>query len=175
MEIVYTITESEQLVLMLEYLKSNPRDYVLFNIGVGLGIKMNDLANQQVSFYRQACADGFIKIRHKGATKYKNDIYLYLSDELNKLISDYIKDRADSDWMFPSRKGGTPITRQHINRLLKKAANEAGIHDSVGYPSMRKTFGYWYYMRTRDLKMLMQIFNHTSEDVTLKYIGLSDS
>lgn len=39
--------------------------------------------------------------------------------------------------------------------------------------SFRKSFGYFYYQQTKDIAKLMQIFNHSSQEVTKRYIGLS--
>ena len=37
---------------------------------------------------------------------------------------------------------------------------------------MRKTFGYHYYKKTKDVAMLMDLFNHSSPAITLRYIGI---
>ncbi|MFL0366188.1 site-specific integrase, partial [Pseudobacillus sp. 179-B 2D1 NHS] len=39
---------------------------------------------------------------------------------------------------------------------------------------MRKTFGYHFYQRTKDVAMLQQIFGHSSPSITLRYIGIND-
>ena len=44
--------------------------------------------------------------------------------------------------------------------------------DDVGTHTMRKTFGYQYYKRTNDIATLMQLFNHSSQYITLRYIGM---
>lgn len=38
---------------------------------------------------------------------------------------------------------------------------------------MRKTFGYHYYKKTKDVALLMDLFNHSSQSVTLRYIGIN--
>lgn len=45
--------------------------------------------------------------------------------------------------------------------------------ESIGTHSMRKTFGYHYYKGTKDVATLQKIFNHSSEAITLKYIGIT--
>ena len=37
---------------------------------------------------------------------------------------------------------------------------------------MRKTFGYHYYRKTKDVATLMKMFNHSDPSITLKYIGI---
>ena len=37
---------------------------------------------------------------------------------------------------------------------------------------MRKTFGYWFYQRTKDIATLQKMLNHSSQRETMIYIGL---
>ena len=37
---------------------------------------------------------------------------------------------------------------------------------------MRKTFGYHHYQKFKDVAMLQKIFNHSSPQITLRYIGI---
>ena len=37
---------------------------------------------------------------------------------------------------------------------------------------MRKTFGYHQYKKSKDVAMLMELFNHASPAITLRYIGI---
>ncbi|MCQ9844315.1 site-specific integrase, partial [Staphylococcus aureus] len=43
----------------------------------------------------------------------------------------------------------------------------------IGTHSMRKTFGYHYYKQTKDVALLMAVFNHSSQYITLRYIGIN--
>lgn len=43
---------------------------------------------------------------------------------------------------------------------------------SIGTHSMRKTFGYHHYQQFRDIALLQKIFNHSSQLITLRYIGI---
>ena len=43
---------------------------------------------------------------------------------------------------------------------------------NFGTHSLRKTFGYHYYKNTKDIATLMQVFNHGSQNITLRYIGI---
>lgn len=37
---------------------------------------------------------------------------------------------------------------------------------------MLKTFGYHHYKQFKDIAMLQMIFNHSSPNITLRYIGI---
>ncbi len=44
--------------------------------------------------------------------------------------------------------------------------------DRIGTHTLRKTFGYHYYRKTKDISTLMEFFNHSCKNVTRKYIGI---
>lgn len=171
MELVYPITDRDKLNTMAKYLKEhNYRDYVMFEVGINLGIRVSDFSQQKVGFYREAVNKGYV---YMIAQKQKKKVMVAMSKELQLLILDYIKDKSDEQWMFESRKAGAPLTRVQIYRILNDAADYAGIEDNIGCHSMRKTFGYWHYYYNKDIRLLMEIFNHSREEVTLRYIGVT--
>lgn len=175
MELVYPITNRHQLDAMADYLYNKSlRDYIMFEIGINIGIRVTDFTQQKVQFYREACEKGFVEMVPKKTAKYNKKVVVPINKDLNKLIQEYIKDKDDTDWMFPSRKKGYSITREQVYRILNEAAAAVGITDNIGCHSMRKTFGYWHYYYNHDIRLLMDIFNHSSEEVTLRYIGVSE-
>lgn len=175
MELVYPITDRHKLDAMADYLYNKSlRDYIMFEIGINIGIRVTDFTQQKVQFYREACEKGFVEMVPKKTAKYNKKVVVPINKDLNKLIQEYIKDKDDTDWMFPSRKKGYSITREQVYRILNEAADAVGITDNIGCHSMRKTFGYWHYYYNHDIRLLMDIFNHSSEEVTLRYIGVSE-
>ena len=179
MELVEPIMDRDKLDAMADYLyNKNKRDYVMFEIGINLGIRVTDFTKQKVYFYRQACEKGYIDFTPSKTKRYGKKVHLPISEDMNVLIRSYIKDKDDNEWMFPSRKTlngeQISITRQQVTRILDEAAREVGIKENIGAHSMRKTFGYWHYKYNNDIRMLMEIFNHSSEAVTLRYIGVSN-
>lgn len=179
MELVEPIMNRKQLDEMADYLyNKNIRDYVLFEIGINLGIRVTDFTNQKVGFYREACGKGYVDMTPAKTKKFNKKIHVPISQALKKLIESYIKDKDDNDWMFESQKTKDgehiPLTRVQVYRILNDAAKSVGIQENIGCHSMRKTFGYWHYYYNKDIRLLMDIFNHSSEEVTLRYIGVSD-
>ncbi|MED3068140.1 hypothetical protein P4310_21875 [Bacillus thuringiensis] len=56
-------------------------------------------------------------------------------------------------------------------KILSGAAVEFGL-DEIGTHKLSKTYGYHMYMQMKNIALLMEIFNQSSEKVTLLYIGL---
>ena len=44
--------------------------------------------------------------------------------------------------------------------------------EEIGTHTLRKTFGYHFYKRNKDVAMLQKLFNHSSPSITLRYIGI---
>jgi len=64
-------------------------------------------------------------------------------------------------------------TKEYVCRTLKKYAQRAGIDANIGTHSMRKTFGYHtYYQNGKDIVLVQRFLNHSSQAVTLRYIGI---
>ncbi|HDP2121240.1 TPA: tyrosine-type recombinase/integrase, partial [Staphylococcus aureus] len=114
-----------------------------------------------------------IKLREQKTRKQKQ-IPLY---HLKKDIDRYIQFLEDEDYLFKSNKLDSeaqikPISRVQAYRILNHSAKSIGLSE-IGTHSMRKTFGYHYYKKTKDVALLMDLFNHSSQVVTLRYVGIS--
>ena len=183
-EPITDLSKINDMANILRSQKNGERNYLLFIIGINTGLRISDYCQMKVGQWREICERGYIilvpsktdkrKLNEDGVLvgKYKK-VRIDISDSLKKCIEDYIADKDDSEYMFPSRKGGTPIKRQTVWLILNDAAKEAGITENIGCHSMRKTFGYWHYQQNHDIRLLMEIFQHSSEEVTLRYIGIN--
>ena len=67
-----------------------------------------------------------------------------------------------------------PITRLTAYNDIQAIAKRFNLGDRMGCHTLRKTFGYWHYKQNRDLELLRQWFNHASQSVTLRYIGMDE-
>ena len=56
--------------------------------------------------------------------------------------------------------------------ILKEAAKSLHLQEKVGTHTMRKTLGYHHYKKFKDVAMLQKIFNHSTPQITLRYIGI---
>ena len=85
----------------------------------------------------------------------------------------FIEEREDNEYLLQSRQGrNRPIGRSMAYKILSGAVAEFGL-DEIGTHTLRKTYGSHMYMQTKNIALLMEIFNHSSEKVTLRYIGVN--
>ena len=75
---------------------------------------------------------------------------------------------------YESQKSDLPINRSHLYRILNKAVSECNIDIHIGNETLRKTFGYHYYYKTRDVKYLKEIFNQASQKTLFEYLGIDN-
>lgn len=157
---------------MLFFLRRNgwhaERDVMMFLFGINTGLRMSDIVVRKVGEVR---GQEKLTIIEKKTQK-KKVIHLGM---LKERIAEYTKDMGDDDYMFPSRKNNvvSHLTVNGAYRILSGAAEKLGRTD-IGTHTLRKTFGYHYYRKTHDIATLMELFNHSSERVTLRYIGITD-
>ena len=157
------VTELIEALGMSEY---GPRNQMLFKIGISTGLRCSDLVKLKVD---QVRGKSSFKIR-EGKTQKERVVYL---NRVMADLADYIETLpADAVYLFESKKGGH-ITVTQAYRIIAKAGDLIGNH-SIGTHTMRKTFGYTYYQATKDVATLMEIFNHSSQKITLRYIGMTE-
>jgi len=114
----------------------------------------------------------FIVLHEQKTNKYKK---FPITQNLEKAIKEYIKEYKpqQNDWLFFSRKGSNPITRQQANKIIRDSADWVGIKEPLGTHSMRKTWGYWAYKSGVSLALIMEALNHSSIANTKRYLGIT--
>lgn len=172
MKFVQPIKDTKKLKQFKEYLKDrNERDYVMFMVGINTGFRISDILP-----LRKWDTDGtHITIREKKTGKRKS---VKINQALRKALDEYTKEMPGSAYLFTGRskkhktgKCNEPITTSAAYKMLSGAAKHVGLED-IGTHSMRKTFGYHFHQREKDITLLMELFNHAEESITLRYIGI---
>lgn len=167
MNFVQPIRDTNKIEALKEYFKSsNTRNYMLFLVGISTGLRISDILNLKVKDVKGL----HIVLKEKKTKKQK---WIRIIPSLRKELQQYIEHMDDNEYLFKSRQGkNRPISRSMAYRILKSAANRFKIRD-IGTHTLRKTFGYHFYQQYKDVAMLMDIFNHSEEYITLRYIGVN--
>lgn len=166
MNVVQPIRDYEKLESIKRKLKvRSQRDYILLMTGLYTALRISDILRIRVEDVKNE----YLNIREKKTSKTRR---IYLHPELKRDLKGYITDKEPHEYLFKSREGeNRPITRARAYSVLRDVAREVGI-DSIGTHSLRKTFGYWVYKDTKDVAGLQKLFNHSSPEETLRYIGI---
>lgn len=167
MNTVEPIRDRDTVMDIADYLKaSSVRNYVLFMFGIYSGLRISDILKFRV---RDVKGKKTIRIREKKTGKEKQ---FPINRELIPILEDYVEGKPDYEFLFKNPHSNKPITRQQAYNILSDAGAEFGI-ENIGTHTLRKTFGYHIYQKTKDAAMLMDIFNHSDIHTTLRYIGVN--
>jgi integrase len=168
MNVVEPIRDVEKIEEIKKYLMmKNYRDYVLFSLGINCGLRISDLLKLKVEDVK---GKSHLKLKETKTSKNKNQ---RLPLPIIELLDDYVNHLESHEYLFPSRKGSnTPLQRQRAFSILKDAGERVGLQ-SIATHTLRKTFGYHFYQRKKDIALLQDIFNHSSPSITLRYIGIN--
>ncbi|EEL88103.1 site-specific integrase [Bacillus cereus] len=167
MNFVQPIRDPEQIQQIKEYLKEkNERNYILFVMGINTGLRISDILKLKVEDLKGS----HISMREMKTGKQKR---IQITVALKRELRWFNENREDDEYLLKSRQGkNRPIGRSMAYKILSGAAAEFGL-DEIGTHTLRKTYGYHMYMQTKNIALLMEIFNHSSEKVTLRYIGVN--
>ena len=160
---------------LLNNFRYGRRNYTIFQVGKATLLRVSDvLALRLNEIFND---DGTIKknayIRDKKTDK-PNTLYL---KPVNQDLIDYLQwlneNKIQSDWLFPSIKHpDRHITEKQYYKVMAKTGDLLGIN-YLGTHTMRKTGAYRVYTQTHyNIGLVMSLLNHSSEAMTLKYLGL---
>ncbi len=157
----------------------NYRDLLMFTLGINAGLRISDILNMK--WKDLLMKDGRIKdeVRVKEKKTGKTKIFP-LNGAVKRAIEAYIENSKNieyNSYVFLSRKKSKegkpqPISRVAAWQSINKYCKMAGIEQNVGTHTLRKTFGYHQYKNGTDIAMLQKMLNHSSPQVTLRYIGI---
>ena len=139
---------------------------VIFQLGINSGLRISDILSLKIKDVRN---QDKITIREIKTGKTK---IFPIKEEIKLLLNEWVGDLPADNWLFEGRKGRY-LDRSQVYRRLNEAVLALGIKANVGTHTLRKTFGYHHYKQFKDIAILQTIFNHTSPDVTLRYIGIN--
>lgn len=141
------------------------RDLIFFTIGTNCGLRISDIVALNVGDVRNK---SHIRIIEKKTGKYKS---VPINSKLKPMFEDFTRGKHSNEALFITRFKNR-MDRFTAYRIIKSACKESGLQEKVGTHTMRKTFGYHHYQKFKDVAILQKIFNHSSPQITLRYIGI---
>lgn len=189
---VYPIKTHKDIIAMANWLyEHKDNKYVLaFTLGINLGLRANELLDLKMN--QVFSPDGSVRlIEDEEDTSDGIDIYQSKTKKhrtvfLNAACEDALEWAFpikgaylhSEGYLFPSREGGA-IQVGTFRKVLKEAAAACGLKQNIGTHTCRKTWGWHQYKYNSekanlDITMLQRAFGHSSPEVTLRYLGITD-
>ena len=172
------IRDNKRLQELFAYLKGkNMRDYVMAKTQLNTALRISDIVPLRVCDFMHASGyfreDVTIKEQKTGKEK-----HIAINTSLKSTLKEYIKEYnlQYDNYLFISRKGhgSRHISTTQAQRILQDAAQALHL-DNFNSHSLRKTWGYNAYNETHNIALIMQVYNHASAEVTLRYIGITQT
>jgi integrase len=175
MEFVEPIRDRKKIESMKKILQGNDRDYLLFVLGINTAYRISDLLELK---YKDVIDEKKKVLSHVKLKESKTDKNnkVAITKGVAKAITNFVENNYKGnleEYLFVGKKNpNKPIRRETAWRIISSAAEEVGLKN-IGTHTLRKTFAYHQYKAGTDIAILMDMLNHSSETITLKYIGIT--
>ena len=170
---VQPIRKMQDIRTIKALLHGRPRDLALFVVGINTNLRASDLLNLKVGQVRHIMPMQDIEIVEQKTRKPRLlTINRAAVMAIQKLLAT-MPDAQESDYLFQSQRGKKSMTTSYCNRLVKGWCSAIHLKGNYGSHTLRKTWG--YHQRVRfgaGLPELMKAFNHSSQSITLCYLGI---
>ena len=159
------------------YLDEEPnlRNYAMICMGVNTALRISDLLELkwgEVYDFNEQCFRKHMVICERKTGK---ESRIAINGSTKKGLLTYL-DTLDGvkkgDYIFTGRYAGTHLSRSQAFRIIKHAAYSLNMERGISCHSMRKTFGYYAWKCGTPPAMLMEIYNHSSYEITKRYLGI---
>ena len=168
------IRKQKDIKSISRLLRSRPRDFLLWTLGINNGLRANDLVRLKYSQVEGLKPGAVIKITESKTGK---DNVLVINNSVYKALQTYIQEvkPVPEDYLFSSRKGKGHISSQSVGRMVRSWAEAINLRGQYGAHTLRKTFGYHQRVTFRaGFEILCKRYNHSSPAITMRYIGIED-
>lgn len=182
-----TIKEVDDLKRIANRLKEkNYEAYILWSIAIDTGYRGVDLVKLTIGDLKDGIKSGKLNILEQKTENTRKKQFkrtVKLSDKLIETLKEFVKDKSNSQYVYPSQKGKgdgkfkSHIKRSSLGKIFRKViVDELGIEvSSVGTHTPRKTYGYIQYIeKGKDIYYVQELFGHAKASTTKVYIGLDD-
>ncbi len=171
---VEPIRDKAKIKNMYYYLNGrNPKYGLMFKFGLNTGLRISDILPLTAKdiFSEKGEFKEYLVLKEKKTNKEKK---IKINEALRKNLLDFVpKESRKGDMFLFSNNCGGHIKRIQAYKVLKNAAVVCGV-ENFGTHSMRKTWGYWTYKASKfNIGLIMDTFNHSSQNITLRYIGVN--
>ncbi|MDF2950545.1 MAG: integrase family protein [Anaerocolumna sp.] len=185
---VYPFRTQEDIKNMMNYFIDNKswHSYLLFVLGINMARRVGDTLNltwKHFYFPNGRMRSDVLEFEEEKTDKFANPRINNACREAIKLFIEKTEVEPMENYEKPvfmqlSGTGkGKVFSKSGYWVNLKKAAKACNIGYNIAAHSTRKTYGYWsrklHPNDTDSMQILQSTYNHSSESVTNKYIGLT--
>uniref|UniRef100_I2Q6I0 Site-specific recombinase XerD n=1 Tax=Desulfovibrio sp. U5L TaxID=596152 RepID=I2Q6I0_9BACT len=172
---VEPITSARDIKSIKKLLSDQPRNRLLFILGINTGLRVQDLLNLKVGEIKQAKVGDRVVLREKKTQK--ENVFM-VNKDIKDAVDDYLKtvDSKDEHFLFKSRKGSNaPLTTYAVTMYVQQWCDAINLPGNYGAHTLRKT---WCYHQRKthgtSWEVIAKRLNHSSPSITRRYIGVKE-
>lgn len=178
-QIVLPIKDSQVLTqvqnTLIDSFRYGVRNYTLFQVGKATLLRVSDVVSLKYNDVFSAAGDlQRNALIHDRKTGKANKLYLKPVESDLMKYKQWLQDEGiESEWLFPStRDHSRHITEKQFYKIMAKVGDLLGLN-YLGTHTMRKTGAYRVYVQSNyNIGLVMKLLNHSSQAMTLEYLGL---
>ncbi|WP_296062979.1 tyrosine-type recombinase/integrase [uncultured Amphritea sp.] len=164
-------TDTIKLISHLLEIRHSKQMSDIWNVGINLALRISDLLS--IKFSDVEANRLTIQESKTGKTA-----SILLNAKSEEIIQRIREEHPTHTYLFQSYRNkqainrvAQPLSRRAVSKAFATIGEELNI--PLGTHSMRKTRGYHLYQATKDIARVMKMLRHSSEGVTLRYIGIT--
>lgn len=172
-------TDLENFKDYYQYIYPSPRNALLITIGLNTALRISDvlaLKWEDVYEFERNRYRSHISITEKKTGKKS---LIYLNESIICSLENYRITLLQKHgiilpehYLFSHSNKNVPISRVQAFRIIKQAAEYCNISGVISCHSLRKIFGYHAWKQGAAPALLVNIYNHSTYQVTKRYLGI---
>jgi len=101
------------------------------------------------------------------------DRIMRLSEEISRLLKEYIRAYEPKEWLFAGQMKGEPYSNSSLQKVFRRAKEKAGISKRVTFHSLRHSYATHLLETGTDLRLIKELLGHKDIKTTLRYTHVS--
>ena len=172
------IRKAEEINALKNYFlheKRNLRNYALVCLGINSALRISDLLSltwDDVYDFTNGRFQKHITIIESKTGKQTNNALNQNATQALILYKNSLPDVNGASFLFPGQKAGKALSRFQAYRILNSAGRELHLEAALSCHSLRKTFGYHAWKMGTPTALIMNIYNHSSIEITKRYLSI---
>ncbi|MCI8298804.1 MAG: tyrosine-type recombinase/integrase [Lachnospiraceae bacterium] len=152
----------------------NPRNYAMIIFGLNTALRISDILKTTWEMVYDFDTHQYLEHLYLQEQKTGKSTVIPLNHAVIQALEPLRISKngcQKEDYLFNSQKNRKhPICRCQAYRIIKKAAVDTKLPEHISCHSLRKTFGYYAWKNGTPPALIMDIFNHSSYQITKRYL-----
>ena len=146
----------------------NHKHRIILSLIYACGLRRSELINLQT----RDIESGRLVVRIR-QSKGRKDRLVPLPEKLLFQLREYYKRYRPEKWLFEGQKSGSQYTASSLGKILKSAAEKAGIRKPVSLHWLRHSYATHLLESGTDLRYIQELLGHSSSKTTEIYTHVS--